>query len=350
MTMETCRILARKLLFLFCICPGLLLAQPQAVILQYHHVDTRTPPSTSLPPDRFSEHMQYLADNGFTVLRLEDVITALRNNSELPDKAAVITFDDGYLSVYATAYPVLKEKGWPFTVFISAGLVSSNSALYASWDQLREMGGNGGTLANHTMTHPYFLDQPAGLSEADWLDGIRREIADAESMILAETGQSHRLLAYPYGEYNPQIQALVTEMGFIGIGQHSGPINGSSDFTALPRFPFSGIYAGMNGFSTKVNTLAFNTRVIDPVTPETDLQNPQATLQFDGDYRYDALACYSNDVPMTLERLDSASVQYRITPQTRNTGRRFRYNCTAPGRDGRFYWFSVPWVNPAIAE
>ncbi len=71
-----------------------------AVILQYHHVSSTTPPSTSISPADFRVHMEYLRDNGFTVLRLEEVVAALQDAASLPDKTAVITFDDGYLSVY----------------------------------------------------------------------------------------------------------------------------------------------------------------------------------------------------------------------------------------------------------
>ena len=49
------------------------------------------------------------------------------------------------------------------------------------------------------------------------------------------------MLAYPYGEYNPEIQQLVRVLDYIGIAQHSGPVNANSDFTALTRFPFAGM-------------------------------------------------------------------------------------------------------------
>src|SRR5690554_4327212 len=62
-------------------------APNQAVILQYHHVSTQTPPSTSLSLEDFSTHMHYLKDNGFTILPLEDVVHALRSGASLPDRS-----------------------------------------------------------------------------------------------------------------------------------------------------------------------------------------------------------------------------------------------------------------------
>jgi len=78
----------------------------QAVILQYHHVSTDSPPVTSLSKESFTAHMDYLDENGFTILPLETVLHRLKNGPLLPDKTAVITFDDGYTSVYEIAYPL----------------------------------------------------------------------------------------------------------------------------------------------------------------------------------------------------------------------------------------------------
>lgn len=322
----------------------------QAVILQYHHVDSRTPPSTSLDTDTFRTHMHYLRDAGFSVLRLEDVISALRSGAPLPERSAVITFDDAYISVHDAALPILAELDFPFTVFVTAGLVDSNNRLYATWEQLRTLGEAGATLANHSMTHPYLLERLPGEDEAAWLARVRSEIVDAESLIESETGQSHRLFAYPYGEYDPLVQQLVEELDYVGIGQHSGPISAASDFTALPRFPFSGIYASMNTFPTKVASLAFDVRVTEPNSPVTASPSPSAVLDFDADYRFDALNCFNNNEAIQVRVMDAAEGIYRVETGVENRSRRFRYNCTAPGPDGRFFWYSIPWVNPAVKE
>lgn len=333
-----------------------LLAQPaapadnQAVILQYHHIASNTPRSTSVTADEFRQHMEYLRDNGFTVRGLPEVLAALRDGTPLPDKTAVLTFDDAYVSVYETAFPLLQQYDWPFTIFVPSGLIGSNAGLYASWDQLREMGEAGATLANHSVNHAYLLERLQGEDENVWLNRIEQEVVQAEQQILQQTGQSHKLHAYPYGEYDTRIQQLVERLGYIGIGQHSGPINATSDFTALPRFPFSGIYTPLRTYAPKVNSLAFNVKIVEPQELLTDQASPSAVIDFDGDYRYDALTCYDNDQPMKLTLIDEAERQYRLESNVKHTSRRFRYNCTAPGRDGRYYWFSVPWINPAIPD
>jgi poly-beta-1,6-N-acetyl-D-glucosamine N-deacetylase len=335
--------------------PGLnLLSQEplpgNAVILQYHHVSTATPPSTSISPADFRRHMDYLRESGFAVLRLEDVVAALQAGATLPDKTAVISFDDGYISVYQEAFPLLQEYGWPFTIFVPTSLVGSNPRLYTNWDQLREMAAAGATLANHTVSHSYLLARLAGEDESAWLQRIEQDLLAAEAEIERQSGQSHKLFAYTYGEYDQALQALITKLGFVGIGQHSGPIGPASDFSALPRFPFSGSYVSMNTYPTKVNSLAFDARLLPPYQPLTDSARPEAVLEFGLEYRFAALNCFNNDRPMQLSRIEGEARQFRVSPVEDNRSRRFRYNCTAPGRDGRFHWYSIPFTNPAVPE
>jgi hypothetical protein len=219
-----------------------------------------------------------------------------------------------------------------------------------NWDQLREMAADGATIANHGMEHSYMLERKAGEDDAAWLQRLEQEILSAEAAIDKQIGTSHKLFAYPFGEYDRSIQTLVARLGFVGIGQQSGPVNASSDFTALPRFPFSGNYASMDTFATKVQSLAFDVKLVSPESPVTDAQSPEAVLDFNGDYRFDALNCFNDNQPMQVDVEDAAEQRYRVRPLVPNTTRRFRYNCTAPAREGRFYWYSIPWVNPALAS
>ena len=79
-------------------------------------------------------------------------------------------------------------------------------------------------------------------TDANWLARQRAELLEAEDTILKETGQSHRFLAYPYGEFNAQIKAMLVEEGYVGFAQNSGS-RLQLNFHALPRYPLAGIYA-----------------------------------------------------------------------------------------------------------
>ncbi len=63
-----------------------------AVILQYHHVSNDTPASTSISPEQFEAHMQYLADNSFRVVALSEIMNSITKQQPIPDKTVAITF------------------------------------------------------------------------------------------------------------------------------------------------------------------------------------------------------------------------------------------------------------------
>ncbi len=158
-----------------------------AVILQYHHVADDTPASTSVSPKEFRRHMQLLEEGGFTVWPLSKLVQSLQSDRTIPDKTVVITIDDAYLDVYRNAAPILKQFGYPFTLFVSTDPVDSGLPGFLSWDQLRELKSQGAQLANHTQSHLHMLRKLEGESDADWLARLKAELDVAERRLQQET-------------------------------------------------------------------------------------------------------------------------------------------------------------------
>ena len=213
------------------------LAAQGAVILLYHHVAEDTPPSTTISPADFEAHLSYLRDNGFTVVGLDRAIESLRSNQALPEKSVVITFDDGYSSIYSEAFPLLQSYGYPFTLFLSTGPIDSGLRNYMNWDQIREMSDAGVIIANHMVDHPYMLEPLDSESDSERLGRLRAELLQAEQRIEQETGQSHRYLAYPYGEYDPAIKSILQELNFVGLAQNSGAVGPRVGFSCSAQIP-----------------------------------------------------------------------------------------------------------------
>ena len=344
-TLATSLLAATLLTVVLILLPTPVLAQ-HAVITVYHHVSEDTPPSTSISPDDFRAHLQYLADNNFTVWRLDRLLQALEKQSDMPDKVAVLTFDDAYESIYTTAMPMLAEYDYPMTLFVSTQPVDDQQSGYLTWGQIREMSEAGHMIANHTVNHPHLIDAQPGESDADRISRVRHEILTAEARIEEETGQAHKILAYPYGEFDQPVLDLMDELGFIGIAQNSGAVGYHSDTKALPRFPLASIYASLDTASTKLNSLAFEIKEQTPRSPITDSRRPAVTLQLAGDFTVDQLGCYAGGEPLNFEWIDREAVHFRIEP---NEGvsfdsRRFGYICTARRADGRYFWFNKFWV------
>lgn len=325
------------------LCPGALHA---AVVLQYHHISDSTPAATSTSPERFRRHLDYLARHQFRVLPLPELVAKLRKGEPLPDKAVAITFDDGYRSLYETAFPLLKARNWPFTVFINTLPHDQRLSNFLSWSQLQLMAEQGATIANHTHSHPHLLRRLPGESGSQWRQRIRGEITTAENRIREQLGVSHRLLAYPYGEYDSSLLSLLREMDFAAFGQHSGPLASYSHLQALPRFPFGGRYGDDDDFALKVQSLEFPL-VERPTPPAMVLSGraPQPLLRLHLDKRLppERVHCFASGQGEISVVQRSYWIEVRA-PAPIPVGRS-RYNCTAASSEpGRFYWFSQLWM------
>lgn len=326
-----------------------------AVVLQYHHVSDSTPPSTSISPALFKRHLAYLADNNFAVVPLSDLVDLLKAGKSLPDKTVAITFDDAYASVYEVAYPLLKDKGWPFTVFVNTEPLDQGKKLFASWEQLMEMTKHGVIIANHSRLHNHLLRLQEGESRAEWRKRITAEVMDAEKRITEKTGQAHRILAYPYGEYDNDVKALLKKLDFVAFGQQSGPLFTTKDLLTLPRFPFGGGYVELEDFATKVNTRPLELKRIQLFAdmklaqPLADLvlplgQRPVLVLELVDKKLASQVNCFASGQGAihTEVRGDKLLVQAKEPLRAGRT----RYNCTAAtGEKGRFFWYSQQWLS-----
>lgn len=322
-------------------------AEPSVSILMYHHVSESTPRSTSVSADELREHLQYLQDNDFTVIDLHHALRGVRGEDSLPDKAVVITFDDAYENIFSAGRPILNEFDMPWTLFVTTGPIGQKPGRYMSWDQVRQLHEEGVIIANHTLDHAHMPRRQSGESESEWRQRMAENILQAEQKILDEVGVSHQLFAYPYGEYDNELAALVEELGFIGFAQHSGGFGPTSDLRVIPRFAAAGIYANLNSLSTKMAALSFpinHVRYDDTLLTYND-NRPVLEIEFDvRDFRPSQVSCFIRNQPHKVEWLNENTMRVQAEEPI-NIGRS-RYNCTAPSisSPGRYYWYSQQWI------
>ncbi len=321
-------------------------AKDNAVILMYHHVSNNTPKVTSVSPDTFREHMQYLADN-HNVLPLEQVIVALQNNQPLPDKTVVITFDDGYDNIYYHAHPILKEFAFPYTIFVTPPLIGKAN-YQLNWQQVKRMASENASFANHGKQHNHLLSKNPEESQQDWLTRNMLDIEYAEKMLEKNIGYSLKYFAYPYGEFDKHLKTQLSAQGYIGFAQHSGAIASFSDFSALPRYPAAGIYSNIETLQVKLNSLAMPITAVFPDDPKIEKTFNKQNLTFrvkTEDLAPHQINCFQNGQVLN-KSLEGNFVSVEINPITQ-PGRE-RVNCTAPSKKekGRYYWFSQPFFKP----
>jgi len=338
----------KRLFFILLMCA----CQANAVVvLQYHHVSDDTPQSTSISVEQFALHMNYLKQNNFNVLPLTDILLSLKKKQSLPDNTVAITFDDGYENVLINAAPILTQHSFPYTVFIAPQEINQGYSNLLDWQQIKQMSDDGVTFANHSLEHRHLNRRLADETPQQWLARTELDITSAEQIIMEHTGQNHQILAYPYGEYNAALQQLVNTLGYIGIGQHSGPLSPNSDFSALPRFPASGRYASLKTLKVKLKTMAMPIISVLNANPQLDQHplngpqyKPEIMINIDPkDLYVQTLSCYILGEKVAPTWVDQKNFSI-VSPVAIPSGRS-RYNCTAQSRSkSGYYWFSQPWI------
>ena len=180
-------------------------AADHAVILLYHHVSDNTPASTSVSPQVFRQHLDFLAAEGFTVLPLGRILTTIANGEPVPDKTVAITFDDAYRSVMDNALPMLEKHHWPFTVFVSTRAIDEGYRNYLTWDELRKLVKAGAEIGSHSHSHDHLVRRHDGESASEWRRRVEQDIRRATQQLETELDIRISLFAYTFGEYSANV-------------------------------------------------------------------------------------------------------------------------------------------------
>ncbi len=182
-------------------------------VLAYHQFAEKSTNSMTVSREAFEAQMQLLKEKGYQVVSLEQLLAFLDFRGQLPEKAVVITIDDGWRSTYEIAFPILKKYGYPATLFVYTQLITGGGKTL-SWDQVREMSAQGLDVQCHTVSHRN-LALPQGQENADqYFTMIAKEIAESARTIEQKLGKRPTIMAYPYGDANGLAITLLKGQGY----------------------------------------------------------------------------------------------------------------------------------------
>ena len=199
----------------------------RAVVLMYHHFADWERDAT-ITAARFASHLEMLGREGFNVVALNQITDFLGGRGNLPPNAVAITMDDGYESVYTLAYPLLKERGWPATVFMIVADVGTKNTVWLpklDWEQIKEMGANGITFYSHTYNSHYYTQDSqgqslpalvarrAGETEDVYLARVFHDLGQAQEKLVEHLGREVDHFSPPYGKTNEQVLELARRVG-----------------------------------------------------------------------------------------------------------------------------------------
>jgi peptidoglycan/xylan/chitin deacetylase (PgdA/CDA1 family) len=205
-------------------------------VLTFHALDDQ-PSVISFSPRLFQRGMARLYESGYQTLSLLEAADCLQRDASFPDRSLVLTFDDGYQTVYDEAFPVLQHYGMSATVFLTVGekgpekatdrLPSLQGRSMLAWGEIREMQHWGIHFGAHTLTH----SDLTCLS----LDRVEVEALGSKNIIEDALGARVDCFAYPYGRYNRRIRDMAQQHFACACSDRLGLITLKSDPYALER-------------------------------------------------------------------------------------------------------------------
>ena len=198
-------------------------------ILCYHRVGPRANPMI-MPRETFAAQMDYLARNNYNVIRLSDLPDFLSGKRALPPRAVVITFDDGHVSSYQHAYPILQKHGFAATFFLYTDFLGGGEGL--TWAQINEMSKSGIIdFQSHSKTHANLVVRHPGESDARYRERIDAELRVPRNVIEHNVPGKVTHHAFPFGDANQTVLERLVQTGH-QLGLTVNP--GGNAFFAFP--------------------------------------------------------------------------------------------------------------------
>lgn len=213
-----------------------------SVVLLYHRIGPMKLSShvagQYVTPRVFGWGIDGLCRNGWQCVSLEECVEIGRAGAPEPADHFAVTFDDGYLSVYEHACPLLKERDMTATVYVVVDLLGGinewdrragdQEEKMMSADQARELADNGFEIGSHTLTHPHLprLDD----------EQLAQEIADSKHKLEDLIGREVASFSYPYGDFDCRVLNAAIAAGYKNaVSTRLGAVIGGTSLYELPR-------------------------------------------------------------------------------------------------------------------
>ena len=180
-------------------------------VLTYYNLAPKAKGRLVMAVATFESQMRYLHEHGYRVVSLPDLLAAGTLSRQLPRRAVVLTFSDGWESFRDYAAPVLKGLGFPATVFVYTDFVGAGSGL--SWADLQALAADGFDIEVESKTHGD-LRRRSGESDDGYARRLDEELAQPLQLITQHLGTPARALAYPYGAHNEDVEHAAKAHGY----------------------------------------------------------------------------------------------------------------------------------------
>ncbi len=287
----------------------------------------------------FKQQLEIIENQGIKFIHPRDFKKSLSENKK--ERKILFTVDDGLLSFYKNAWPILKEKKIPFILFVNTREVGSFN--YMNWDQIKELYKSENVeIGNHSHSHEYLVEESA--------DFIKEDILKSIEIFKKKLGTNSDFFSYPFGEYSLDFKKIIKDLGFkYAFGQHSGVIDETKDLWELPRFPINEKYGELKRFNTLMKTLPLKYKTIlpnDMYLLQSD-NPPKVKIKFYENIKnLNLINCFSNEGDRwrnsKISFSDENTLEIEIAEKF--IGERGRINCSLKETDGFWRWLGIQFV------
>ncbi len=188
-----------------------LLAVP---LLLYHNIDGKGEYSIDL--GNLDAHFRLLKERKIGVASLDDFARRLGNPRPYDGRMVVLSFDDGYMSMYTRLLPLMEAYGYPVTLFVYTDIIYRSARNNLTWKHLREMDARGLNIQSHSQGHPDLVRLAAkGTLESRYR--LFEEIYLSKRILELYLDREVLYFAFPYGSYNLELVELCRNAGYLRV-------------------------------------------------------------------------------------------------------------------------------------
>lgn len=275
--------------------------------IAYHDVEDLDPDQAlvAVRTERLIEQLAWLRENNYQPVTVDQIIAARNGGPNLPPRAVLLSFDDGYSSFYTRVMPILRAYNWPAILapvgsWVDTPLnqpvdfagVPRKRSEFLTWEQIREVAQSGlveiaaHTDANHKgiLANPQGNQQPAATTrrydpatgryetEADFQARLRQDVAAISAKIRQVAGYSPRVWVWPYGEADGTALQVIGSEGYQMALTLEDGLDSLDNLMSGPRFLVSSDPDGTHFAESIVSVQAMD---------------PMRVVHVDLDYVYD---------------------------------------------------------------
>lgn len=201
-------------------------------IVMYHHIteNSKRAGKYVVTKNELESDLEYIKSKGYTTVTVNDLQDYMNAKTQLPEKIIMITFDDGFESVYRLAMPLLKERNMKAVIFPVGSITETYTQngdkninyAYMTWQELSlAQQSDVFEVQSHTYDMHYSqsgkrkgLSKMNGESENEYRNALKEDLQKMQNLLLKNSGINATCIAYPYGAYSSSTQEIVKELGF----------------------------------------------------------------------------------------------------------------------------------------